>query len=274
VLIQGTQVVDFLQPKNLRIVVFDVGQGDASLIQTPNGKNILIDVGTWNPGSNSGEEVLLPYFKENEIKKLDAVFLSHPHADHIGGILDLINNIEIDTIYNSGFEYDSKLYQNYIALAGSKKIPIVSLRSGDKIAIDPELLILTLGPEGPVFNNDPNQHSLILNFIYGENEFLFTGDAGEDQEFRVVDNYSDLLDTDFLKVGHHGSRTSSEPFFLEKVTPDIAVVSVADKNRFKHPHPEAVRRLISTKSEIYYTSRDKALIFESDGKTISRINWY
>ena len=273
VLIQGTQVIDFLRPKNLRVVVFDVGQGDASLLQTPNGKNILIDVGSWNPGSNSGKEVLLPYFKENNITKLDAVFLSHPHADHIGGIIDLINGIPIDTIYNSGYKYDSKLYQNYIQLAEKNKIPIISLRSGMKLNLDPELLILALGPEGSVFNNDPNQHSVILNIIYGENEFLFTGDAGEDQEKRVVENYSDLLDTDFLKVGHHGSRTSSELFFLEKVTPEIAVVSVAEKNRFNHPHPEAVKRLASTKSEIYYTSRDKALIFESNGSIISRINW-
>jgi len=274
VLIQGTQVIQFLKPGNLRIIIFDVGQGDASLIQTPSGKNILIDAGTWNPGSNSGEQILLPYFKENNIKKLDAVFLSHPHADHIGGILDLINHIEIDTIYNSGYKYDSRLYQNYIQLAESKQVPVVSLRSGMNIDLDPELLILTLGPEGSVFNSDPNQHSLILNIIYGESEFLFTGDAGEDQERRVVENYSDLLDTDFLKVGHHGSRTSSELFFLEKVTPEIAVVSVAEKNRFKHPHPEAVNRLISTRSEIYFTSRDRALIFESDGKTIKRIEWY
>lgn len=273
VLIQGTQVVQSFQPPKLRIIVFDVGQGDASLVQTPSGKNFLIDAGTWSPGSNSGEQILLPYFKENNITKIDAVFLSHPHADHIGGIIDLINNIDIDTIYNSGYKYDSKLYQNYLQLAESKQIPVVSLRSGININLDPELLILTLGPEGSVYNTDPNQHSLILNIIYGENEFLFTGDAGEDQERRVVENYNDLLDTDFLKVGHHGSRTSSELFFLDKVTPEISVVSVAKNNRFKHPHPEAMDRLISTQSEIYLTSRHKALIFESDGISIKRITW-
>ncbi|MEQ8577249.1 MAG: DNA internalization-related competence protein ComEC/Rec2 [Balneola sp.] len=263
----------FESPKMI-VTILDVGQGDATFLQTPNGKNILIDAGVWSPGSNSGKQILLPFFKENNIQKLDAIFLSHPHADHIGGINDLINETEIDTIYNSGFEYESNLYRNYIKLAKSREIPVVSLKAGTKVYLDENLLILVLGPEKGKFNNDPNQHSLVLNIIHGENEFLFTGDAGEDQERRLVENYGHLLDTDFLKVGHHGSKTSSELFFLKEVTPDIAVVSVAERNRFGHPHPEAVERLESTQSEIYYTSRDKALIFESDGKSIQRVKWY
>lgn len=272
-LIQLTSLLFFLQPKKLTLIVFDVGQGDASLIQTPSGKNILIDAGVWSPNSNSGSQILLPYFKENNITKLDAVFLSHPHADHIGGIIDLINGIKIDAIYNSGYEYESNLYQNYISLASKKEIPVISLTAGQEIRADSSILILTLGPENQKFNNDPNQHSLVLNLIYKENEFLFTGDAGEDQEQRLFKNYGNLLDTDFLKVGHHGSKTSSELFFLNAVTPEIAVVSVANKNRFSHPHQEAIQRLESTTADIYFTGRDKALIFESDGNTIRRISW-
>lgn len=271
--IQGTNLISNFYQEKMKLIVFDVGQGDASLIQTPNGKNILIDAGIWSPSSNSAEQILLPYFKENNITKLDAIFLSHPHADHIGGILDLINGTEIEVIYNSGYKYDSKLYQNYLTLADQKNIPVISLNSGMEVNIDESVLILALGPEGPRFNNDPNQHSLILNIIYGENEFLFTGDAGEDQERRLLENYGNLIDTDFLKVGHHGSRTSSELFFLDTVTPEIAVVSVANSNRFRHPHKEAVKRLESTNTYLYFTGRDKALIFESDGSTINRIIW-
>jgi competence protein ComEC len=263
-----------LELPKMTVTVLDVGQGDATFIQTPNGKNILIDAGVWSPVSNSGKQILLPFFKENNIQKLDAVFLSHPHADHIGGIKDLINEIDIDTIYNSGFEYESNLYKDYINLASSKGVPVISLNAGTTIDIDESLLILVLGPEKGKFNNDPNQHSLVLNIIHGENEFLFTGDAGEDQERRLVENYGHLLDTDFLKVGHHGSKTSSEFLFLQEVTPEVAVVSVAEKNRFGHPHPEAIERLESTHSDIYYTSRDKALIYESDGKSIQRVKWY
>ncbi|MEO9887175.1 MAG: DNA internalization-related competence protein ComEC/Rec2, partial [Balneola sp.] len=136
-----------LEPPKMTVTVLDVGQGDATFLQTPNGKSILIDAGVWSPGSNSGKQILLPFFKENNIQKLDAVFLSHPHADHIGGIKDLINEIDIDTIYNSGFEYESNLYRDYISLADSKDIPVVSLNAGTTIDIDESLLILVLGPE-------------------------------------------------------------------------------------------------------------------------------
>ncbi len=272
-LILAEAIIEKFEKPELRVTIFDVGQGDAAHIQTPNGKHILIDAGIWSPGFNSGESVILPYLKEAGIEKLDAVILSHPHADHIGGILSLMHGIEIETIYNSGYEYESNLYHNYLDLAKSKSIEITSVNAGDKIFIDPALLILVLGPEGPRYNSDPNQHSVILNVIYGESEFLFTGDAGEDQELRLIENYGDLLDTDFLKVGHHGSRTSSEREFLNEVSPDISVVSLAERNRFKHPHPDAILRIQETGTELYFTSRDKALVFVSDGRKIWREVW-
>ena len=273
VLILTEMVIKKADPEYLRITVFDVGQGDAALIQTPNQKTILIDAGVWSPGYDSGQSIILPHLKEAGIEKLDAVILSHPHADHIGGILSLIEGAEIGVIYNSGYEYHSNLYQSYLKLAESKNIRVKTLKAGDQLNIDPALLLLALGPEGERFNSDPNQHSVVLNIIYGESEFLFTGDAGEDQEERLIENYGDLLDTDFLKVGHHGSRTSSYSSFLEEVTPEIAVISLAERNRFNHPHSEAVQRIRETATELYFTSRDKALVFVSDGKSIWREIW-
>ena len=102
---------------------------------------------------------------------------------------------------------------------------------------------------------------------------MFTGDAGENQELRLIEHYGDLLDTDFLKIGHHGSRTSSEVEFLNEITPEISVVSLAERNRFKHPHAEAIQRIQATGTELYFTSRDKALVFQSDGKKIWREVW-
>lgn len=262
-----------LEKSELKITILDVGQGDAALIQTPNGKSVLIDAGVWSPGFDSGESIILPHLKGAGIHELDAVILSHPHADHIGGILSLIEGIPIKTIYNSGYKYESNLYKNYLELAQRKGITVKSVKAGDHLEIDPAVLFLVLGPDGKVYNQDPNQHSVVVNIIYGESEFLFTGDAGELQEFRLIEQYGDLLDTDFLKIGHHGSRTSSEVEFLNEITPEISVVSLAERNRFKHPHAEAIQRIQATGTELYYTSRDKALIFNSDGKTISREKW-
>ncbi|GAB5410611.1 MAG: DNA internalization-related competence protein ComEC/Rec2 [Balneolaceae bacterium] len=272
-MIQIEGIIQRFENPELRVTIFDVGQGDTALIETPNGKHVLIDTGVWSPGYDSGEAIILPHLKEAGIDKLDAVILSHPHADHIGGVLSLIHGINIEVIYNSGYEYDSNLYANYLSLAKTKQIEVLNAKAGDQIEIDPALLMLVLGPEGQKFNNDPNQHSVVLNVIYGESEFLFTGDAGENQEQRLVENYGDLLDTDFLKIGHHGSRTSSEVEFLNEVTPEIAVVSLGERNRFKHPHSEAVKRIQETGTELYFTSRDKALVFVSDGEKIWRELW-
>jgi len=262
-----------LKPATLTLTFFDVGQGDAALLKTPNDKHILIDAGVWSPGYNSGKSLILPHLQSSGIEKLDAIILSHPHADHIGGIIDLIEEIPVDVIYNSGYEYDSKLYQSYLELAKNKSVPTKSLVAGDTLNIDPSILFLVLGPDGHTYNSDPNEHSVVLNVIYGESEFLFTGDAGEDQEERLIHAYSDLLDTDILKVGHHGSRTSSSLPFLKTVTPDIAVVSLAERNRFRHPHKEALARLKHSNAELLFTSFERAIILESDGTAIRRVRW-
>ena len=262
-----------LKPATLTLTFFDVGQGDAALLKTPNDKHILIDAGVWSPGYNSGRSIILPHLQSAGIKKLDAIILSHPHADHIGGILDLIEEMPVDVIYNSGYEYDSKLYHSYLELAKKRSIPTIPLVAGDTLNVDRSILFLVLGPDGRTYNSDPNEHSVVLNVIYGESEFLFTGDAGEDQEERLLHAYTDLLDTDILKVGHHGSRTSSSLPFLKTVTPDIAVVSLAERNRFRHPHKEALTRLQQSQAELLFTSLERAIILESDGKAIHRVRW-
>lgn len=270
---QLTALTKNIRPPKLEITILDVGQGDAAVIKTPLGKNILIDAGRWTPGYNSGRSTILPHLKGEGISKLDAVFLSHPHADHIGGILDLIEHIPIDIIYNSGFEYDSNLYHSYLARAAKQNIPVVSLSAGTLLTPDPSIRILVYGPEKFADDTDPNERSVVLELVYGTTDFLFMGDAGHSQEERLLNNYGKFLDTDFLKVGHHGSRTSSSARFLKTASPSISVVSLDKINKFRHPHKEAVKRLTESRTSLYYTGSEGALIFSSDGKNISRTFW-
>lgn len=265
-------VLSFKAP-DLEITILDVGQGDAALIKTPAGKHMLIDAGRWTPTYNSGRYTILPHLQAEGIQKLDAVFLSHPHADHIGGILDLIEGVRIDTIYNSGFQYDSKLYKDYLASASKKGIPVKSLAAGSSISIDPSMRIFIYGPDAGESGSDPNEHSLILELVYGSTEFLFMGDAGEEQESRLLKNYGSLLDTDFLKVGHHGSRTSSSLDFLKTATPALSAVSLDKNNKFRHPHEEAITRLLSSQTSLHFTSHNGALFFLSDGNIIRQNYW-
>jgi len=270
---QVLATVRYFQKPNLQVTILDVGQGDAAVIKTPFGKNILIDAGRWTPGFNSGRYTILPHLRAEGVTKLDAVFLSHPHADHIGGIIELIQNISIGTIYNSGFHYDSNLYKNYLALASRKNIPVVSLSAGTLFTPDPSMRILVYGPENGADDADPNERSIILELIYGSTEFLFMGDAGHRQEMRLLENYGDFIETDFLKVGHHGSKTSSSAGFLKRAGPDISVVSLDKANKFRHPHKEAVSRLLKSNTSIYYTAFEGALVFTSDGSSIRRTYW-
>lgn len=255
----------------LTFTALDVGQGDAIHIKTPSGKNILVDAGRWSPGGNSGERTIIPYLKHRQVKVLDAIILSHPHADHIGGMPDLMRDIPIKAIYQSSHPYDSRLFEHYMFLADSLKIPVQTVSAGDMINIDPSIRIFVLGPDAQSSGSgNINNASVSFRLDYSETSFLFTGDAEERQERRLLNRYGDFLDTDFLKTGHHGSKTSSSLPFINRVTPDITVTSVAFRNRFGHPHLSSVNTLATSGAKNYFTSLSGALIFTTDGKTIVR----
>ena len=268
-LLLAEKIIKTSTDHDLVVTVLDVGQGDAIHIRTPSGKNILVDTGRWNPMGNSGERVILPFLEYSGVDRLDAIILSHPHADHIGGLPSIMQAVPVDTLYHSDYPYDSQLYRQYNRLAEEKEIPVRDISAGYMIQIDPLIRMFVVGPdaEGRPDRN-PNNHSLVLLLQYGDTSFLFSGDAERNQEEQLVERYGDFLDVNFLKAGHHGSRTSSTKAFIEAVNPDITVASLSFRNRFNHPNREAITNIAESGSKKYFTSLSGALIFRSDGQRI------
>lgn len=264
-----------IQKKPLLVSVLDVGQGDASLIETPDNRVMLIDTGVWSPNYNSGDRVILPFLKAKNINRIQALVLSHPHADHIGGTLPILENIKVDTLYTDTtlVEDRSRLFQHILDKAREKAIPIKQLYAGNQLKISNEINVRVLWPVPDLKTNNTNEISTILRIDYGETSFLFTGDAEHEAEEFLAEFANEILDTDYLKVGHHGSKSSSHQPFLEDVTPEFASVSLGFQNKFRHPHAESMLRLQQFTQAIHFTSLEGAAVYQSDGKYIQKVHW-
>lgn len=254
----------------LRVVVYDVGQGDAVLLQTPGGKHILYDTGVMSPFQNSGRSVILPDLQARGVTRLDAVILSHPHADHIGGMLTLIENIEIGVIYQAPLSYRSAVFSGYMGAAERAGIPIVEVKYGDVLPLDRAIRALVLHPNDEQLGHDPNAHSVSVKIIYGQTSLLLTGDAESIAENAMERRFDEFLKSDWYKAGHHGSKTSSNASFMRYVAPEYVAVSLGYRNRYRHPHREASQNIHKYAKDVGFTSLHGALIYESDGFEIRR----
>jgi competence protein ComEC len=250
----------------LTIIFLDVGQGDSILIIFPNQKTILID-----GGEHDQSDTILSLLKEYNIEKIDNVVATHPHADHIGGLLNIIQNVPIGKIYDTGQEHNTQTFENYLDLIESKRIPFNLARENNEIDdLDSKVDIKILNPPEPLFvgtGNDINDNSIVLKLTYSNFSILFTGDIGEIPEERLVSNENIIKDIDILKVPHHGSKYSSTVEFLQTVNPQIAVISVGEDNRYGHPHLETLERLENQESikHIFRTDIDGTIILITDG---------
>src|SRR5690625_4805678 len=241
---------------------------------TPGGKQILIDAGRWSPSGNSGERVLIPYFKERNIDKLDALFITHLHADHIGGIPIILESMEISRVFKNSQPYHSQLYLDIEESLCKKEIPVHLVREGEMIHLDPSIRLFIVGPvESSYSDRNPNNHSVALKLVYGKSSFLFSGDAEERQERAMAHKYGNFLKSDVYKVNHHGSNTSSTYPFINYVEPRLSVTSLGFSNQFGHPGTTAVERLDRVGTTQYFTSLEGAVILRSDGEKVTRVLW-
>lgn len=254
--------------QEIKIYFVDVGQGDSTLIQTIEGKNILIDGGGSEFGSfDVGESILLPYLLDRRITTIDYLMISHFDSDHIGGVFAILENLEVKNIIISKQGETSENLKKFYEITNNKGIRTIIVKKGDIVEIDKYSHFEILFPEDNLIeDNILNNNSIVARFNSLDFSILFTGDIEEIAEKRLCELYSgtDKLEAFVLKVAHHGSKTSSTEEFLELVKPKIALIGVGKNNNFGHPNIDVIERLENIGSKIYRT--------DNCGEIIIRIN--
>jgi beta-lactamase superfamily II metal-dependent hydrolase len=254
--------------QNLTIAFIDVGQGDSTLVIFPNTKTLLIDGGEREA---SGE--VLANLQEHGLSHIDVVVATHPHADHIGGLVDVIKSVNVGLVLDSGQVHTTQTFEDFLDAIMAKQIPLNSVREGDSIYLDPTVKIDVLNPPEElvdVVDNEAefNDNSVVLKLRYGEFSALLTGDMEETNEARLVLENATRLDADVLKAGHHGSRTSSSRSFLNAVTPEVVIISLGAGNTYGHPHKEALDRILSAGTEhLFRTDVDGTITLSANGSS-------
>ena len=256
----------YIFPQKLRIFFIDVGQGDSTLIITPDKKTVLIDGG----GSDSfdvGKKVLLPYLLDRRILKIDYVLISHFDTDHCGGILTIMEKVKVKNIIISEQAEHSENYERFKKLMIHKKIRLIEVKKGDKIKIERYSEFKILFPTSRLLSENPlNNNSIVAQFNYNNFKMLFTGDIEKLAEQQILKAEKAEIRADILKVAHHGSKTSSIPEFIKAVKPKIALIGVGKNNTFGHPNQQTIKNLENIKCRIYRTDLQGEIIIKIDQK--------
>ncbi len=250
-----TEKISVTAGHEMQVHFIDVGQGDSIFIESPNGKTMLVDGGS----KGSGKQVV-SYLQELGVNKLDIVVATHPDADHIGGLISLLNSIDIGQFYDSGKVHTSQTFEEMLTLIDAKNIPYNVPKTGDNIVFDDDLQVEVLNANEHATDN--NDASIVLKIAYGNVSFLLTGDAGVALEKEMMQ--FDVKST-VLKAGHHGSNTSSSEEFIKAVHPEMTILSYGEDNKYGHPHAEVVERLQAIGSKIYTTAEAGTVIVSTDG---------
>lgn len=264
----------------LRVSFIDVGQGDAVLVELPSGGTILVDAGPRTHTFDAGERIVTPFLKRRGITNIDLLVISHAHSDHVGGAAAVISEISVQRVLDSGQPARSTTYESYLRSIRERGSVFEMTKAGTLLSDFAGARLYVLYPSNTFLSNDPsrshpnlNNTSVVFKLVYGGISFLFSGDAEKEAEEEMVHVYGDFLQSTLLKIGHHGSTTSTSPEFLASVNPQHAVISVGRNNKFRHPSPLVIERLMEREIEISRTDEEGAIVFETDGVILERVGW-
>lgn len=249
----------------LAIFLIDVGQGDGMLIQTPGGKNIVVDAGV-------EATTVTKFLQARKVKQVDYFIVTHPHADHVGGATYLLEHIPVKAVYDSGKEHTTSLYESFLTktleLVKAGKTTYTKARAGQNLQVEDGLTLNFLHPtdEPAPPPDDINNSSIVFKLTYKAFAMLFTGDAETWAEEQMLARHADLK-AQVLKVGHHGSKSSTTEPFLDAVKPEVAVLQAGVGNSYGHPHGVTLEKFNQRTIKVYATNFAGPITIYSDGKT-------
>lgn len=243
----------------------NVGQADCILIHTPNNKNMLIDA-----GNNGDKNFIIDYLQKQDVSKIDVLIGTHPHEDHIGSLDTIINNFDIGQIYMPKVSSNTKTFKDVILAVKAKGLNIKIAKAGTAIKFDAEIKTEVLAPVSEHYE-DLNNYSAVIKLTYQNFSFLFTGDAETVSENEMLKNNYDLK-SNFLKVGHHGSDSSTSSAFLKAVNPQYALISVGAGNKYGHPEEAVLNRLKKFGTKVIRTDQQGTVVVTLDKNNNISIN--
>jgi competence protein ComEC len=249
---------EFKPLPDFQVHFLDVAQGDSILVLFPDGKNMLIDGGKRDMGN-----LIVKYLKEQGVKSLDLVVSTHPDADHLGGLIDVLENMPVKAILDSGKTHTTIVYSDYLRLVKEKGIEFNIAKEGQILNLDKRVKVQVLNSGDP--HKDLNEASVVLKLSMGTIDFLLTGDAGINEETHMFQTYN--VEAEVLKAGHHGSNTSTSALFLDEVKPKVAILSYGLNNSYGHPHKEVLVRLLQWGTNIYSTAQSGTILVKTNGQT-------